>query len=237
MGAMDEVESAALLARSKVAYRDKRFDEAENLARQALATAERASGAESEAIVQYLSWLAIALGGTQARNKTALPEQVLLHERVLRIVESTKGPRDLSTAEALHALALGLHRLGRHDDALAALRRALDISDGTLLGDSYYLTTWAVLEALGTLLLEMGRAEEAIPFLHRVVQRTDAQANDTGLSLSRMVLHRKLGRALLNARRADEAVPSLRTALAIAEAKGEEVAAGELRAWLAEAQG
>jgi tetratricopeptide (TPR) repeat protein len=212
------------------ALRENRVADAERIARELLADTEGSWGHDSPELVGPLDLLAIVLDRT--RDRATLAEQLALHERALRITESARGWEDIQTATGLHKVGLALWGLGRHEEALAAFRRALAISDGTVEGDQLYFLTWELLSCTGSLLVEMHRPEEAIPLLAREARRADSLRHEA----TRMVAHRILGRALLDAGRRVEAARSLEVALAIAESRDAQRMVDQLRSWLLEAR-
>lgn len=89
-------------------------------------------------------------------------------ERALALYERARGLESLEAANTLNNLAYVYHKLGRWDDALGGLRRALTIAD-KLVGPAHPFSA-KIRHHIGTNLSLMGRPAEALPMLQAAVK-------------------------------------------------------------------
>jgi serine/threonine-protein kinase len=117
------------------------FDQAQPLLDQALSQNTRLYGRNSKQTADTLYWMA-----TLASHRDDNARAISLYEEVLRIRESVFGPRDVTIADGLAALASALLRAGETPAASRAAQSALDIySQKVDANDERVLTTINVL--------------------------------------------------------------------------------------------
>lgn len=112
------------------------YEQAEPLLEQALSENTRLYGRNSKETAEALYWMA-----TMATHRDHNAKAISLYEEVLRIRESTLGPRDISIADTLIAFSHALIRHGDTPEATRAAERALDIYSRTLHADDERVLT------------------------------------------------------------------------------------------------
>jgi tetratricopeptide (TPR) repeat protein len=159
------------------------------------------------------------------------PERSLqLDRQALALKEKVLPPDNPDVAVSLAAVAEGLHRLGRNDEALATVRRARDI-DVRAYGPSAK-TLLQFLSNEGEYLVALGRAKEAVPVFQDALARADKTRSDSPLLAYPLT---GLAQAWLALGRSDEARPLLERALGLRAAAPNPVDLAETRFALARA--
>jgi CHAT domain-containing protein len=128
-----------------------RHDESLVFAERALEVGRQALGPEHNEVAVWINNLAQV-----HRLRKRLDLAVPLFEQALAITEKTLGPRHLRVAGGLNGLAAAQWELGRHDDALASLTRAI----GIVAGNERPETQWRVQAALRR--VHEGRGDQAL---------------------------------------------------------------------------
>ena len=163
----EEVDAAKTVSNLATALRGlRRYEEAEQLYRQALDLRIESFGPDSKDVAGTLRNFSILLEVVGRHEQAAE-----FAERALRIRLDQHGPEHQSTASAHYALARATHALGRQTQAEEHYRRAMEIRRQRLGADHAATATARV--GLAALLLEGGDRgpaaallDQALPFLH-----------------------------------------------------------------------
>lgn len=213
---MERDEVHVLLARSRVAGADGRWREAEELLREAVRISEDRHGMDHTSMIEPLVLLGRAhrqQGGTEEAVNA-----LSIQERALAIAE-TSDPSQL--CYVLTALALTCEQAKRVEEAVAHLRRALDIQHAAKGETSFLLVNMI------HILLRAGRGAEALPFCTQALERA-SQGGASNEDLLGPVID--LGLCLRDAGDLVAALDAFRRALDIAAARKDEPSLREARA-------
>jgi tetratricopeptide (TPR) repeat protein len=159
------------------------------------------------------AWL-LRHAGTYLRRHGRFGEAVPLHERSLRIDETTLGPDHPDVATDLNYLGQALAALGRSAEALPLQERALRIREAALGRD--HPDVAADLSYVGRALSGLGRESEALPLHQRALRIREAALGPDDPNVAFDLNH--VGRAMTNLGRANEALPLHQRALRIHQA-------------------
>src|SRR5439155_476271 len=165
-----------------------RYDEGMLLSRAAQARIDRIGG-DPEAHAR----LEASIGSTQFRHGD-FASAAEHHRAAVDAFTALGAPAQLDAADALNALGLSTDRLGRPDDAKAALalsQRALAIREKAQGATSPALAS--SLRGEGLSLVALGQSANAVPALERALAVSGAKADPIELALTRLALAQALG--------------------------------------------
>ncbi len=159
-----------------------RYPEAELVARQILTRAERL-------YANHPSILAIGLGNLantldyQGKYKESIP----LHERRLKMLETSIDSQHPRVANCLNDLATSYMSLSRYDEAEPLYKRALSIREKVFGGQAPQVAD--VLNGLGRLSFERGRYTEAESLFNRALSIEEKSFGDRSLNVTDSLDH------------------------------------------------
>ncbi|MFZ4807058.1 MAG: tetratricopeptide repeat protein [Hyphomicrobiaceae bacterium] len=200
---------ASLNAQVVTLYRAGQFVEATEVAKRALALAERRHGTDHPEVGKALGNL-----GDVLRQRGLFVEAENLQRRALAIAERHFGAAHTSTAQVKLALALVLQRQGRYAEAIGLAEQALAVLDAPTAAMPAELSV--ALNNLATLYETTGRLADAERLLRRSLSVTESARGgshpEVGIRLNNLaLLVERTGRLA-------EAETLARRALAITEA-------------------
>ncbi len=201
--AVEAMSVSELMDRTTALVEEGRLTEAEPVARQAVAAAERAFGEDHPNTSVVMAELAAIL-----HRLERLDESEQLYRRILAVFEEAGPGSEQGLATALNNVAEALRRLNRLDEAEEMHRRALALYERIL--PEGHPNIGGSLNNIGSLLTELGRPGEAEQVLRRALIIVDDDATTA------TVLN-NLGLVLEKLNRFDEAEQTHRRALAIRE--------------------
>jgi tetratricopeptide (TPR) repeat protein/tRNA A-37 threonylcarbamoyl transferase component Bud32 len=202
----EELRAKLYVARSSVLLGQRRYEEALDQDRRALAIRQRTLGSEHPEIAQTLGAIGLAL------NDLGRTEEALATDRQsLAIFERMLGPEHPDVAKALNNLGAALNDQGRYEEALPQFQRALQIFERAL-GPEHPLV--GVLFAnVADALAHLHKYDEALVNARRALEIVEKalgpQHPDLGYPLQ------VIGKALVGSRKPEQAIAPLERALAV----------------------
>ena len=207
----DDVNVAVRLHLLGVCLRNaKRYDEAQEVLRQALEIKKAKLGEDDLQVAVTLHSLAVCL-----RCGNMYDEAAELLRQALEIKKAKLGDNDLQVAATVHELGVCLWDAKRYDEVEVLLRQALEVKKANL-GDND-LQVAGTLHHLGVCLLDGKRYDEVEELLRQALGIEKEKLGEDDLQVA-VTLH-ELGVCLRDAKRYDEAKELLRQALEIKKAK------------------
>ncbi|MGW2092271.1 tetratricopeptide repeat protein [Promicromonospora sukumoe] len=133
-------------------------------------------------------------------SETMAPTAVYLAQAQLDLLESTNDPDPEQIANATHVLGRRLHGLGRLNEAMPALERAVNTYDRLVQDDAarYEPALAAALNDFGTTVAELGQHDHALAVVQRAVKiweqlaQADTERHEPGLAIALSTLSIRL---------------------------------------------
>jgi CHAT domain-containing protein/Tfp pilus assembly protein PilF len=209
-----DAEGLKLVRKAGDLQRQKRFAEAIEIAKEALAIREKALGPDHVSVLVTVKFLAELHEG-----KGDFAAALKLHERALAATEKDKGPSSFETAVALSDLARDCTKSGDHARALGLLARALSIHESRR-GPHDMMAT-STLSEIGSVLLAKRDFDAAEATLTKLLGLYEAEHDHPTDAVIAHVLSR-LGKVYLAKHRYAEAEVALSRALKLRVREGHE---------------
>lgn len=222
-----------LLKEGERLHRERRFDEAIDVLREAVRLAEEdGGGSDSQILADCLSWLGLVLSIRYGRSKDpgALYTAKELHERAVSIERRLHGEEHACVAESLRLLGGVLDQLGLHLEAYEALKESVSIARSLSIRNR---STLDALARLSSVAFALHRYDEAASAGSEYL---DLPAEDPLSDLEEMAGHMYVGRALLAADKPAEAVPHFERNVELARSRGRQRGIDEMDDWLVKAR-
>jgi tetratricopeptide (TPR) repeat protein/predicted Ser/Thr protein kinase len=200
------LEAEALLMLGDLLKATSQHKEAEGILYDAAAAAERARHAE----VKAKAWTLLAL--VVSSRESRMEEGLRLARQSGAVVELLDNPPDLNSELQQVLGTIALHR-GKHEEALAHLKQALEIREKALGPD--HPDVAKTLTTLGNVLKESARYEESLTYLQRAVQTSEAALGSEHPLVAEALTN--WGNLLRRQGKLDAALDAHRRALAIRE--------------------
>lgn len=200
-----------LLAASAKAFADRHFDEMEPLIRAALAEAEK-FGPDDIRVAIALAALA-EWHDHLRKHRKAQP----FWDRFLTILEKEPSKRPVAFGPLYEKLGLHYHSMARYDEAEAAYKKSLAMSEGT--GGKENIQATSALEGLAQLYVAQGRFPEAEETFEQVLAILEKQLGPEHLFIAATLGH--LAQLYRAQDRNEEAERLSRRGLAMLERQGQ----------------
>ncbi|HET7584537.1 MAG TPA: serine/threonine-protein kinase [Gemmatimonadaceae bacterium] len=165
LGARDSLTTESMLQLAHLLAEQGDWHEGDTLAREALAIRERAVPVDPDQLATAQATVAQVLW--RGAGELALPDS--LFHLALAELERAYGPDDPRLEEPLVPLASVLSQRGKHDEAIAMARRALELRRKQYGPDN--LAVYYQLSNVAYALMNAGRYAEAEPLLRQVIAR------------------------------------------------------------------
>jgi tetratricopeptide (TPR) repeat protein len=155
--------SDALVALANEYDQDEKYDEAEQLCREALVADRKRAEEHPDRLARTLDSL-----GSIYLDRGDLKDAEKTMREALDLHVKTAGLRDAMTAQAMNNLAAVLYLSGRYDENVSLLEKALPIYEEVYGRDHPEVAV--ILNNMGRSALMAGRINEAVPMLQRAIE-------------------------------------------------------------------